>query len=477
MSGDDPIITVSATAPSNPDEGDEWFQKTTDINYIAVKNDATNVIEWKQVMTEAQRNAPQYVELTDLSTKTNDADNASLIYNNVTGSFTYTPPVVPSVSNLALTSSVPSELLDLGITDGSNSEILYTDGSGNFSFSAPSINNNSVSVYNTQASMPLTGHSIGDLAFAEDTDRMFLWNNGWYMVSTTGTVDLTGSAIFTTTGASTFTVPADITSICVLCVGAGGAGGWFTNPDDSPGGGGGGLAYANNISVSPGQVININVGAGGTSPGGNGGDTWFNSDTILNGKGGEGGKYNGATGRYNGGNGGASQGSIRTGGGSGGNGGIGDTTYSPGGGGGAGGYAGNGGNGANSASNNTDPVAGQNAPAGGGGGGGSTENNDAGGGGGVGIYGQGASGSGGTASVDGDGGKGGSGGENGSSGVGTGANGAGGIYGGGGAGGEGAVYLPGDGADGVIRVIWGSGREFPSTNVSQSSSYGNETTY
>ena len=34
----------------------------------------------------------------------------------------------------------------------------------------------------------------------------------------------------------------------------------------------------------------------------------------------------------------------------------------------------------------------------------------------------------------------------------------------------------GDGADGAVRIIWGSGRSFPTTNVDQASSTGGETT-
>ena len=44
-------------------------------------------------------------------------------------------------------------------------------------------------------------------------------------------------------------------------VGAG-AGGANRNPSNSVGGGGGALAYGNNISVTPGEVINLHVGDG-----------------------------------------------------------------------------------------------------------------------------------------------------------------------------------------------------------------------
>lgn len=474
MSGDENRISVGGSQPSNPREGDEWYDTATEINYIAVENDTTGIVEWKELQTEEQRLAPDYVELTDLSIVTEPAEEASLTYNNVTGVFSYTPPVIPDVSNLALTSNLPSSLTDFNITDGTNGQILHTNGSGVFSFSNPGTNSNGVTVYANQLGMPLTGNNIGDLAFAEDTNRLFLWNNGWYMINT-GMSSTTGGALYTTTGATTFTVPSGVTSICVLCVGGGGSGGWYSTPDDAPGGGGGALAYANNISVLPGQTFNIYVGAGGVASGGDGEDSWFDNNTVLIAGGGSGGAVDSSTNPTAGGAGGTSSGSARNGGGNGGPGGQGDTSNSPGGGGGAGGYSGNGG--AGGTSPDTNPVAGGNAPSGGGGGGGSTENNDAGGGGGVGVYGQGLSGSGGTASADGSGGQGGSGGNNGSNGTASGANGNGGQFGGGGAGGEGAAYAPGNGANGCVRIIWGANRSFPSTNVSLSDSSGNEQTY
>ena len=470
-------ITVSATQPSDPVEGDEWFDKVNEVAYIAVENDTTSTVEFKSL----SQGGGGGITLSDLSITSVDAEpTASFSYNNNSGLFTYTPPSIPDVSGLALSSNVPASLTDLGITDGTNGQLLSTNGSGNFSFAAPALNTG-VTVYNTQASMPLTGNSIGDMAFAEDTDRLFLWNNGWYKIQLGSDADNSvGGVVFTypvrgPSGWAQFTVPSDVTSICVLCIGAGGAGGWETTPDDAPGGGGGALAYANNITVTPGDVIGVTVGRGGLASGGDGGLSEFDrGQQFLVAGGGEGGPFDPATARTTGGAGGVSSGSGRTGGGNGGRGGIGDTANSPGGGGGAGGYSGNGGNGADAGAD-TNPVAGSNG-AGGGGGGGSTENNDAGGGGGVGIYGQGTNGSGGAATTDGSGGGGGSGGANGSDGTASGANGAGGLYGGGGAGGEGAAYTPGGGAHGVVRIIWGNGRSFPSTNVSYADSLGNETT-
>ncbi len=145
-----------------------------------------------------------------------------------------------------------------------------------------------------------------------------------------------GSVLFTTPGAYTWTVPAGVVKISALCVGSGGAG----FPSWANGGGtGGGLAYANNIDVLPGDVINIVVG--GERAQSNSGGRGLPSSV---------GSYISATaGRDSNGNwtaGDSDRGTFVSGTvtASGGSGGLNSNT-SAGGGGGAAGYSGNGGNG------------------------------------------------------------------------------------------------------------------------------------
>ena len=71
---------------------------------------------------------------------------------------------------------------------------------------------------------------------------------------------------FTTPGRYTWIVPAGVTSISVMAVGAGGKGG--TTPLSTTilgvnGGGGGGYAYMYNYPVTPGDTYTVQVGAGG----------------------------------------------------------------------------------------------------------------------------------------------------------------------------------------------------------------------
>ena len=61
-----------------------------------------------------------------------------------------------------------------------------------------------------------------------------------------------------------FTVPLGVTSICVVCLGSG-AGGYVSanGLKVAAGGGGGALAYANNIAVTAGEILQVVVAAGG----------------------------------------------------------------------------------------------------------------------------------------------------------------------------------------------------------------------
>ncbi|MBN3521453.1 hypothetical protein JYB62_15690, partial [Algoriphagus lutimaris] len=89
----------------------------------------------------------------------------------------------------------------------------------------------------------------------------------------------------TTPGSGTFTVPAGVTSITVEVWGAGGSGGTKSGSNGTVGGGGGGAYSSSVITVTPGQVINFNVGFGALTTT-NGEDTWFLSNTTLMAKGG-----------------------------------------------------------------------------------------------------------------------------------------------------------------------------------------------
>ena len=257
-------------------------------------------------------------------------------------------------------------------------------------------------------------------------------------------------------GSYNWTCPAGVTSVSVVCCGGGGGGLHFGNNNSvyqyaMNGGGGGGLGWKNNISVTPAQIYNVVVGAGGNQGAYSqsstaGGDSYFINTSTVKGGGGFPGRFNStANGGSHTGDGGGNGGKAYN-----------QTSYSgPAGGGGAGGYSGNGGDGRQ---NGYSPYA---APSGGGGAGGYqlVANKVSGGGGGVGYLGEGSSGT--AASEGGSGGS-----DGGTSGATPNFSNNGGNYGGGG-GGSSSLYwdVGGDGSGGFVRIIWGDNRSYPNTNT------------
>lgn len=297
-------------------------------------------------------------------------------------------------------------------------------------------------------------------------------------------------AVFTTPGTYIWVAPPKVRNVSVVCIGGGASP--SVGSTNFPGGGGGGLAYANDIPVTPGQSYTVIVGSGGDSVGSSlseitgedGESSSFDSSeiTVV----GYGGLKTGIGGTYSGdggGNGGPANGTNGYGGG------------------GAGGYTGDGGAGGQGADGGWDDplllvypsgAGGDDGTGGaGGGGGGSLHTKYVGAGsseywsrspvrgssgGGTGIFGQGSDGQG---SVFGaqwdplssspplpasDAGGGSGGGDSSNNG---------GAYGGGGRSGfykvDSSLYIAGgSGGDGAVRIIWpGNIRQFPSINTQE----------
>lgn len=315
-----------------------------------------------------------------------------------------------------------------------------------------------------------------------------------------------GSQIFTTVGANLWTVPDNITSIDIVCVGGGGGSSAAANACFTAGGGGA-LAYINNVNVTPGEILTVNVGVAGTNSnivgtvGTSGGASSVvqNGITIVLANGGSAGSLftTNAPGGTSVSGGGGAGGTVGIGtGGAGGRGGnamrttsvaVNGTSWTNGtygGGGGAGGYSGPGGNGGDgdrrmvpvgTATTSTGGAGGNGQGGGGGGGGGqamittistttpttfinypNSTNPCAGGG--VGLYGEGTSGAGGTTrtvvydGIDANIGTGPTSGGSGSA--------IGNVYGRGG-------IINGNPQQGAVRIVWpATTRAFPSTLVS-----------
>lgn len=339
------------------------------------------------------------------------------------------------------------------VSRGSTSDATITlTGSANLSFGSSS--NVSIDLSDRSDAIILPkGNSAqrpssavtGMLRFNTEDNAFEIYGDlGWKNLSYTSNAipaSETGQVEYNVPGTYSWTAPAGVTSVCVICVGGGGAG--RESVDGGSGGGGGGLAWINYLPTVPGANYTVVVGAAGAISGVAGGNSYFvDSDTCIA-YGGQGGISASSGGRGGG---------FYPNGGIGGDGGTYSVSYGSGGGG-AGGYTGRGGRGGSA------PYPNGLAGAGGAGGGGgvSTVQYSGGGGGGVGVLGQGTSGTG--------GGSGGVGGGAGSGGI-SGSQPSGGLYGGGGGGRDTSGGAAGvSGGIGIVRIIWGPDRAFPSTNT------------
>lgn len=258
---------------------------------------------------------------------------------------------------------------------------------------------------------------------------------------------IAGDDLYDTPGSYTWTCPTGVTSVQVVAIGGGGGGLQEVSGSESTGANGGALAYAT-VFVVPGQDYDVVVGAGGDTgsvgtPPTAGGDSYFGDITTVYAEGGAAGDATAPA---------AVATFVGDGGGNGGQGGD-DSVTQHGGGGGAGGWVGAGGDGG------TDGVTGDagidtgfDSPGGGGGGGGSSASLS-GGGGGVGVEGFIIGGEGGALNTSGTGGSNGTDGD---------ANGNGGAYGGGGGGFDGTFNsVRCNGADGAVRIVYGTPLKFP----------------
>lgn len=313
-------------------------------------------------------------------------------------------------------------------------------------------------------------------------------------VSFTSTISLVfapnpSSVIFTTEGTHSWVVPDGLTSISAVAIGAGGSGASAGNYRTATGGSGGGLAWMNNISVTPGDTLYIKVAGdtdgqwGGQSQnavGLAGDDSWISYGTsslssatkIVHGTGGGPGQIHQNNGVHLNSSGSrgvalhgtehASTSGTTSGGGSGG---VGGAEYygaqgSGGSGGGAGGYTGQGGD------YNSPPTANTGAGASSGTTWNGSGNSGGSNGGGVGVYGKGTTGT--------SNSRAGSGGEstdpNATSNAwryGAGGSGKGHTYG---------QWAGGTGGAGAVRIMWGDGRAYPDTNTTNTHNVDAETT-
>ena len=176
---------------------------------------------------------------------------------------------------------------------------------------------NSVVISETAPSNPTNGQ----LWYKPSDDLLYMWSASiWKFVQVSQTIvypSTNGENSYTQPGTYSWTCPAGVNWVHVVCVGGGGGGGQSTA--GGSGGGGGGLAWKNDIAVTPGSTYTVVVGAGtpvvtSTSTRTTAGDSYFiNSSTVI--------AYGGVSGLSGGSATGGSGGGYFPYGGSGGNGG------------------------------------------------------------------------------------------------------------------------------------------------------------
>jgi hypothetical protein len=360
-----------------------------------------------------------------------------------------------SGSNTVLQFGKPQSLVTSGFDILANDYLLLTDTNGNQALiSASSI---TTAAAGTSVIIPIGQASANGSGIVTGTNM------------STGTQDPYVNNIWT----YTWTCPANVYNISVVCIGGGGGGGNNNSNNAATGGAGGGLGFKNNIAVVPGQQYTVVAGMAGLATYYNGsqlpylpigGDSYFGPIGVTT---------NSATVKGGGGSGGATV-TVTTAGPAGGifvgdGGGVGgaggamnagsNAGYAAGGGGGAGGYGVTGGAGGTGAgAGQTTTAGGSPSLSGGGGGGGIAYNSGA-------FNGQSGAGSGGGVGEFGYTNTGGGIGGAATGGVGTGSDGgatagsSGGAYGGGGAASSinfGGGPVPQPGGPGVVRIIWPS---------------------
>ncbi len=156
----------------------------------------------------------------------------------------------------------------------------------------------------------IAGPVAGLIIYNTTTNQLNLYNGtAWttILASVSGSVGLTTQVVFGTAGATNWTVPAGVTGVTVEVWGGGGGGGGSPNAGGAQfGHGGGGGGYGRQLAtVTPGAVLTITVGAGGTgqktnsNTGGNGGTssvTGLNVPPAVSATGGRGGSSGGIEG-------------------------------------------------------------------------------------------------------------------------------------------------------------------------------------
>ena len=276
-----PSYTTSATAPTNPPIGSQWYNTTTDIIYEYITDGVGTY--WVDVSSDIGSNA--VTGNVSLTANLVLASNVNILWANGT--------VFSSGITLAnISSTVGNIFVSSHITPTAN--ITYDLGTPTQRFRSLYLSGNTIdlggAVIKSDATSGLVAFIPVPTANVPNPIATLISPSGAITTANT-TGGILSPTVFSTT-ANSYSVT------CALVGGGGGGGGGESNPGgDGAGGGGGGGILMTATTVTPGVAYAVIVGAGGVggqtgpngtvnAPGGNGGNSTFNGLTAIGGGGG-----------------------------------------------------------------------------------------------------------------------------------------------------------------------------------------------
>lgn len=196
----------------------------------------------------------------------------TILANNACGSgitspaFSITVNPLPAAPVAYLATSIAGRFFTANWKAVAGDSTYYLDVDDTSDFSSPIAGYNNKNVGNVLTSI-VTGLTCGGTNYyyrLRAGNACGIGANSNTITVTTDTCPASGSQTFTSASAQTFIVPVGVVQITIKIWGGGGAGG--TNTDGLAAGAGGGGGYAEaQITVTPGEVLDVYVGGGGTS--------------------------------------------------------------------------------------------------------------------------------------------------------------------------------------------------------------------
>jgi len=293
--------------------GDEAFRFNNDVFQMLFNGASSGNLVTTQVFRDP---SAWYHFVVAVDTSQATASNRVKIYVNGLQITSFSTSTYPSQNYNTSINAAGTNFLGYNTSedfDGYMAEVNFVDGQQLTPFAFGNFNpttgvwgaNKYIGTYgNNGFYLPFTDTSGLTLLSNTGLGRDFSGNGNFWATTNISLATATTITSFTSTGTTSWTAPAGVTSVNYLVVAGGGAGG-----NHNGGGGGGGGVLQGNVPVVPGQSYTVTVGAGGSaqsdpSNGGNGGNSQFGNNIIALGGGGGAGQLT-ASGLPNGNSGGS----------------------------------------------------------------------------------------------------------------------------------------------------------------------------